>query len=193
MFEYFRKTQEDITLLEEWSECSIKQVNIQFNISQLLHPKSSHMDFNIACALHLASQGMGKLLSKDFFAQESFKSAIDEIYKNCSSKEELKEDLLPKGSQKSYDANMITKLIQDKLDISNLDQFYEKWMHIPAWNVTETHMVRVLYLILQMDNDSSTPVKLESTCNYNSSAKVLMSGLGADEVFGGYARYSTAR
>ena len=67
----------------------------------------------------------------------------------------MKEVIEENNKKKSYDANMITKVIENKLDLSSLEDFFHPGIH-------------------------------------NSSAKVLMSGLGADEVFGGYARYNTA-
>jgi asparagine synthetase B (glutamine-hydrolysing) len=39
----------------------------------LIRPKSSHMDFNIACALHYASKGEGFLFDNDYFDSEHFK------------------------------------------------------------------------------------------------------------------------
>lgn len=114
------------------------------------------MDFNIACALHLASIGKGRILvSEKFFSEDFFQEVLQETTKSCSEKEEAKVEEAPEGSKKSYDSNMITKVIEKNLDLGNLEDYY-----------------------------------LPDT--FKSSAKVLMSGLGADEVFGGYARYATA-
>lgn len=124
------------------------------------------MDFNIAWALHLASQGKGKLFdAKKFFEQETFLKAIEAISQSkhikltqilgCTEKEEVKQECPPSHKKISYDANMITKVVEENIDLSNLEDYL-------------------------------------SPTEITSSAKVLMSGLGADEVFGGYARYATA-
>lgn len=43
------------------------------DLRRLISPKSSHMDFNIACALHYASKGEGFLFKNDYFGSEQFK------------------------------------------------------------------------------------------------------------------------
>lgn len=40
------------------------------DLRALLSPKSSHMDFNIACALHFASKGEGYLVRDEYFMSE---------------------------------------------------------------------------------------------------------------------------
>mmetsp|Transcript_15478 Transcript_15478/g.17950 ORF Transcript_15478/g.17950 Transcript_15478/m.17950 type:complete len:207 (-) Transcript_15478:56-676(-) len=125
--------------------------DIEGKIMNLIHPKSSHMDFNIACALHLASKGKGRVLDPALFFDEGFDKAMAEVAEACTVKEELKAE----EGKKSYDDNMITKCIESKLSLENLDSCLKEGV-------------------------------------YSSSAKVVMSGLGADEIFGGYARYATA-
>ena len=41
-------------------------------IGSLIYPKSTHMDFNIACALHYASKCCGYLFDTDFYQSESY-------------------------------------------------------------------------------------------------------------------------
>ena len=39
---------------------------------ELMEPKTSHMDFNIGCALHYASKGEGYLFNPDYFKSDAF-------------------------------------------------------------------------------------------------------------------------
>ena len=46
------------------------------DILALIAPKSSHMDFNIAGALHYASKGEGWLFNTEYYDSEHFKSIL---------------------------------------------------------------------------------------------------------------------
>ena len=41
--------------------------DVELHLQQLIAPKSSHMDFNIACALHFASKCEGYLFNDEYF------------------------------------------------------------------------------------------------------------------------------
>jgi hypothetical protein len=43
----------------------------------LISPKASHMDFNIACALHFASKAEGYLVKDSYFETEEFKAMLE--------------------------------------------------------------------------------------------------------------------
>jgi asparagine synthetase B (glutamine-hydrolysing) len=45
-------------------------------LQDLMAPKSSHMDFNIACALHYASKCKGYEFDKNFYKTEEFKKLL---------------------------------------------------------------------------------------------------------------------
>ena len=53
--------------------------SIEPRIYELISPKSSHMDFNIACALHYASKGEGFLFNDAYFEDNDFKADFDKI------------------------------------------------------------------------------------------------------------------
>jgi hypothetical protein len=44
----------------------MQEENVNF-LQNLTAPKGSHMDFNIACALHYASKAEGYLFNQDFY------------------------------------------------------------------------------------------------------------------------------
>lgn len=66
----------------------------------LLAPKTSHMDFNIGCALHFASKGEGFLFDPIFYESEKFleiKSLLEAPVE---------------GDKSSYDYGLVTNKIQ---------------------------------------------------------------------------------
>lgn len=58
-------------------------------IMKLIYPKRSHMDFNIACALHFASKGEGFQLLPDYFEGESFKRDFERVIGVFDSKKDV--------------------------------------------------------------------------------------------------------
>jgi len=60
-----------------YPECSMRLIcadydsqalkDIEPHLQSLISPKNSHMDFNIACALHYASKGEGYLFNDAYF------------------------------------------------------------------------------------------------------------------------------
>ncbi|CDW72582.1 asparagine synthetase domain-containing protein 1-like [Stylonychia lemnae] len=133
------------------------KADIQSNetlIQSLIAPKNSHMDFNIACALHFASKCEGYLFNDTYFESEHFDSITKKISKCQDDKQSQNLSELKKtdSKAKSYDFGLISQVVQ-KVD-PKLYRLEDQWI--------------------------------------KSSSKVVFSGLGADEVFGGYARYKTA-
>lgn len=124
-------------------------------LMKLIHPKTSHMDFNIACALHFASRCQGYLVKDSYFEGEEFTRDWDKVMGVFDSKRGLdRQEMVEQGNKmaKSYDFGLISSAV--------------------------TSIAPELYRTDQWE---------ASTC------KVVFSGLGADEVFGGYARYKTAQ
>jgi asparagine synthetase B (glutamine-hydrolysing) len=105
----------------------------------LIYPKNTHMDFNIATALSLATRLEGFKIQP-----ELFKSYMIDFTNNIDIS-------LSKIDDKNPNNNMISKKINN-VDYTN---FKEKIL-------------------------------------YKSESKIVLSGLGADEFFGGYARYKSA-
>lgn len=52
---------------------------IEASLYEIISPKSSHMDFNIACALHYASKGEGYRFNDVYFEDSNFKEDFDKI------------------------------------------------------------------------------------------------------------------
>lgn len=108
-------------------------------IKQLIYPKTSHMDFNIATALKLATKQEGRTLKK-----EKFLNFMEEYFKKLNNLENNK------NFENNYNNNMLSKKLEN-IDYENFIKF-------------DTYI-----------------------CN----SKIILSGLGADEFFGGYSRYRT--
>lgn len=125
------------------------------DLRALLSPKTSHMDFNIACALHFASKGEGYLVRDEYFMSDEGMKGLALIEGAHGRKAEApgRDEEVKRGNSKakSYDYGMITEAVS-RVDPGEYRG--EEWVR--------------------------------------SKSKVVLSGLGADEVFCGYARYKTA-
>jgi hypothetical protein len=66
----------------------------------LLQPKTSHMDFNIGCALHYASKGEGYLFNPAFYDTAYFAEIRQKIEAPAS------------GQKTSYDFGVVSNKIQ---------------------------------------------------------------------------------
>jgi asparagine synthetase B (glutamine-hydrolysing) len=112
-------------------------------VKALIYPRESHMDFNIATALKLATRLEGrKIIDQDFIAymeKEYFPLINDE----SQSKIEI--------NSKNYSNNILSK-------------------KLPTVNYSSCVSDKI----------------------YKSNSKIILSGLGADELFGGYARYKSS-
>lgn len=125
---------------------SIEQVACkELELIGLLHPKQSHMDFNVGAALHFASKGHGLLFDEAFLASDLFGELLGKL------------DSEQTGDSNSYDFGVVT----NKITQIDPDKYYAR-------------------------TPQATPLQVTSQ------AKVVLSGLGADEVWGGYSRYRTA-
>jgi len=49
------------------------------DIKKLIQPKCSHMDFNIATALHYASKGQGVLFDNSYYDSDHFKALLTKV------------------------------------------------------------------------------------------------------------------
>ena len=54
----------------------IEEIMQNSKILKLIAPKSSHMDFNIASALHYASKGEGELFDVAYYESDHFKETL---------------------------------------------------------------------------------------------------------------------
>jgi hypothetical protein len=52
--------------------CADYSAALPGDLPALISPKNSHMDFNIACALHFASKGDGFLFDTQYFLSSHF-------------------------------------------------------------------------------------------------------------------------
>jgi hypothetical protein len=82
------------------------------DLRALLSPKTSHMDFNIACALHFASKGEGYLVRDEYFmSDEGMKGlALIEVAHGEKAEAPGRYEEVKRGNSKakSYDYGMIT-------------------------------------------------------------------------------------
>ena len=134
--------------------------DIESHLQSLLAPKNSHMDFNIACALHYASKGEGYRFNDEYFEDEAFKEDFDKITQVFESKVSVdRGEEMKKGNTKakSFDYGMITSAVK-RVDPNKYRM--QEW--------------------------------IKGGEEGQGNAKVVFSGLGADEVFCGYARYKTS-
>jgi len=53
--------------------------NIEDHLQALIYPKSSHMDFNIAAALHFASKCEGFKVNEEYFEEPEFKELFEKV------------------------------------------------------------------------------------------------------------------
>ena len=58
------------------ADYTVEEVMANTDIKKLIQPKSSHMDYNIATALHYASKGEGFLFDNSFFDSDYFKALL---------------------------------------------------------------------------------------------------------------------
>ena len=140
-------------LCADYTQADIEEA--EPHLQALLSPKSSHMDFNIACALHFASKAAGYQVAQEYFESPAFLQALELIEGAQSLKREGpdREEEVKNGNAraKSYDYGMITQAVSR---VEPAEYRGQQWVQ--------------------------------------SESKVVVSGLGADEVFCGYARYKTA-
>ena len=123
-------------------------------MQSLIYPKESHMDFNIACALHFASKCEGYLVREEYFEEELFQAdylKVMGVFDAKRGSDRVEQVAAGNTKAKSYDYGLITSAVK-KVD----------------------------------------PLLYRSETWVKSDSKVVFSGLGADENFGGYARYKTA-
>jgi hypothetical protein len=84
-------------------------------LNELIEPKSSHMDFNIACALYFASRGEGYLVEESYFESEEFLAMRDAIEGVKGAKREGpgREEEVKRGNKKakSFDYGMVTQSV----------------------------------------------------------------------------------
>ena len=86
------------------ADYSIDQVLAKENedfIGKLIYPKSTHMDFNIACALHYASKCEGFFFDTSFYDSEAFTELQAML------------NVEAKGDQSSYDFGLVTNKIKE--------------------------------------------------------------------------------
>ena len=87
---------------------------IEPRLYDLLSPKSSHMDFNIACALHYASKGEGFLFNDAYFEDPAFKadySKISEAFQVKATVDRAEEMKKGNSKAKSFDYGMISEAV----------------------------------------------------------------------------------
>jgi len=61
------------------ADFTVEEVMANTDIKKLIQPKSSHMDYNIATALHYASKGEGFLFDSSFFDSDYFKALLTKV------------------------------------------------------------------------------------------------------------------
>jgi len=115
---------------------------IKDKIKSMIYPKNTHMDFNIATALKLATQLEGVRLIDDLFFP-----FMDDYVKS------------------SLDA------LSNSKEINNYSN-----------NILSNKLEKIEYMkFIDLENGF-----------YKSDSKIVLSGLGADEFFGGYSRYNSS-
>lgn len=83
-------------------------------MQSLIYPKDSHMDFNIACALHFASKCEGYLVNEDYFESDIFQEdffKIMGVFDHKKSSDRATEVTGGNQKAKSYDYGMISTAV----------------------------------------------------------------------------------
>lgn len=158
----------------------------KMSILELIYPNNSHMDFNISTALKLSTKLQGIKLNKKEFIKvfgiyieksecnlnlKNHSIINDKNTKTDSSNINTKDNYIKKPD---YSNDILSKKLPD------LISFIESYYNIKA---KEEHNNKIRYLY--DDNQANL-------LYYKPISKLILSGLGADEFLGGYARYRTA-
>lgn len=168
-------------------------------IMSLIYPKETHMDFNISTALHLATKLEGYLLDSQSFIpfMDEF---IHKIFEIEIKNENIIESIInenPNGNLKCNEKAKIKSLNNNKKNKKAneivLKEQPEETKAEEKVNWSNDILSKKLsvidyenFLIRASDETKNKFI------NYKSNAKIIFSGLGADEFFGGYARYKTS-
>ena len=85
------------------ADYAIEEIMANQRIHKLIAPKSSHMDFNIASALHYASKGEGTLFDTAYYESNHFKEILAKL--------ESRDQGQAIDSKSSYDFGLLTNTI----------------------------------------------------------------------------------
>jgi len=186
--------------------------NREKEIMSLICPKETHMDFNISTALNLATKTEGYLLDSDMFisfmdefihkiihfeSKVDKKQIINESIKNDKCEKNQNKININLKNSKSKKKDMSITGDENIVNLPNNDYSndilskkiplidYENFL------IKEKNVINVNKLNLN-DTILINEIKDEEYKIFKSTAKIVFSGLGADEFFGGYARYKTS-
>lgn len=157
-------------------------------IMSLIYPKETHMDFNISTALNLATKLEGYLLDS-----QNFINFMDE-YIHKIFEIEIKNDQINIDNNKVMEENNNTDEKIKSKSIKNSKNANEnvKEKIIQKVNWSNDILSKKLSIIDYENFLKKDETSHNSYMIYKSNAKIIFSGLGADEFFGGYARYKTS-
>lgn len=173
---------------------------LENQVLELIYPSFSHMDFNISTSLKVASELNGVLLDN-----KNILEIMDLYYssfKNSSNKNMIT-DKTNKNMKDDEDINKqiinIPDTIIDTIDTQKERKKKEKKIKGNDFsnNILSKTIPNLFEFILthnnnKISNDNNALDLKTNSLKYHSSSKIVLSGLGADELFGGYARYRTS-
>lgn len=142
-------------------------------IKELMFPQTSHMDFNISSALNMSTRLSGKKINIKTFLS-IMKKYFEENVENQSIIKENKEEVMNEIKSQMMKIENKQPLKVRKHDFSN--------------NIISKKLPSLMEFIDKLNIEQILYDDLE----YKSLSRIVFSGLGADEFFGGYARYRTS-
>ena len=144
-----------------------------------MYPKFSHMDFNISMALNLATKRIGNLINKTKFLEFMSKYIDDLKSKLCPIENEENEESVKLTTEKSEEKCTVDCKVNsnDNTDVKEIVKEAAKENRNYNNDIVSKKFDKIDYNLFVNDE------------LYTSKSKIIFSGLGADEFFGGYSRY----